>query len=347
MEKRGVALVGSCLVDELLPVVHPGELTYVDADRFVSDTELKAERRQHSVGGMALNVGVDLAKIAAGYPVAVIGKVGADARADLIRQILHQHGISSDFLLVDPLHETSWTQVIYVQMADERIERIFRHTLGAMGAFRPEEVILEPLADYRIVMVGYGLLLPQFDLEEAQVGTRMALLLQRLQQAGHLTAVDFVSPSAENLFKFIRYRQTLKYVDICCINDDQAMALAGCTNPAAACRALVDRHGAGMAVVHCGAVGPNYAYRAGQTLIQRPNFVVKPEEIAGNAGAGDAFSAGFLHGFHQRWEIERCLDFAAAAAAISLRDASTTGAMRSEAEILTFMQNGKRVEPCS
>jgi sugar/nucleoside kinase (ribokinase family) len=209
MEKRGVALVGSCLVDELLPVVHPGELTYVDADRFVSDTELKAERRQHSVGGMALNVGVDLAKNAAGYPVAVIGKVGADARADLIRQILHQHGISSDFLLVDPLHETSWTQVIYVQMADERIERIFRHTLGAMGAFRPEEVILEPLADYRIVMVGYGLLLPQFDLEEAQVGTRMALLLQRLQQAGHLTAVDFVSPSAENLFKFIRYRQTL------------------------------------------------------------------------------------------------------------------------------------------
>lgn len=345
MEKTGIALIGSCLVDELLPVVQPGQLTYVDAARFVDARELVSEQKQFSVGGMALNVGVDLAKIDAGYPIAVIGKVGRDERADLIRQTLRTNRISDDYLIVDPDTETSWTQVIYVQMPDKRIERIFRHTLGAMGSFDPNEVDLETLRSFKVAMVGYGLLLPQFDRQHQDGGTQMASLLRRLQKAGHLTALDFVSPTAENLFRFIRYRETLQYVDICCINDDQAVALTDCRQPDRACRLLVDRYGAGLGVVHCGAQGPNFAYSSRDGLIECANYQVDPQQIAGNAGAGDAFSAGFLHGIHSGWNAGACLDFAAAAAATSLFDASTTAAMRPEGEILNFMrQTPKRSE---
>ena len=111
-EKEGIALVGTALVDEILPVIEPGQLYYMDAHKFVDDTEVAPVEVQASVGGMALNVGVDLAKINGGYPVAVIGKVGEDARADLIRQTLRNNNILDTDLIIDPGHPTSGTQVL-------------------------------------------------------------------------------------------------------------------------------------------------------------------------------------------------------------------------------------------
>ena len=72
-------------------------------------------------------------------------------------------------------------------------------------------------------------------------------------------------------------------------------------------------------------------------LLTQENFRVPEDECKGNAGAGDAFSAGFLHGTHQEWPIEKSLKFAAAAAAISLGDESCTGAMQHQDYILNFM----------
>jgi sugar/nucleoside kinase (ribokinase family) len=51
------------------------------------------------------------------------------------------------------------------------------------------------------------------------------------------------------------------------------------------------------------------------------NFVV------GTAGAGDAFSAGFLLGLHEGWNVQRCLELAVCVAAASLRDATCSAAI--------------------
>ena len=337
-ERQGIVLFGSSIVDEILPVIRPGELSYVDAHRFVDESELKGEHIQYSVGGMALNVGVDLAKIKGGYPVSVVGKVGKDHRADLIRSTLKQHGIDPSDLIVDENMETSSTQVIYVEMPDKSIERIFRHSLGSMGSFHPDEIDFSCFSGYKLAMFGYGLLLPQFDLADAEYGTVMGRVLAQAREAGLRTVLDFVSPNRENMFKFMRYRTSLSFVDICCINEDQAMALTGAENAAKACERLVTDLGARLGVVHCGAHGPNYAFTTGQGLILQPNYKVPDSQIKGNAGAGDAFSAGLLHGMHQEWDSARSLDFAAAAAAISLEDASCTGAMAAENKILDYMK---------
>lgn len=336
--KSGIALVGSTIVDTVLSAQEPGRLTYVDAEKFVSEQELSGEKAKYSVGGMALNVAVDLAKIGGNYPIAVFGKIGADANADIIRSALRENRIDPSTLLIDDTHETSGTEVIHIRMPDGNVERIFRHTLGAMGAFREQDISIEDLTPFKIAMFGYGLLLPQLDLADEQYGVILGRVLARAQSQGILTALDFVSPDEDNKFKFLRYRKALKYVDILCINDDQACSLAEVDNPRYATESLVQDHGVNIAVVHCGALGPNYAFSQQEGLVTQANFTVAPEDCKGNAGAGDAFSAGFLHGIHQSWSVAESVRFAAAAAAVSLGDESCTGAMRDESFILQFMQ---------
>ncbi len=338
LHKNGIALIGSVIVDELVPLLELGQLTYVDAAEFVSEDELKGESLNFSVGGMALNVSVDLAKIGSSYPVAVFGKVGKDHRADLIRSVLHSHHIDYHGLVVDPKHETSRTEVLHIRMSDGSIDRIFRHVLGAMGSFNENDFQATDLSKYKIAMFGYGLLLPQFDLIDDEYGTRLGRILADVQRMGVMTALDFVSPTQENMFKFMRYRKSLAFVDICVINEDQACALTEKNDPAQACRSLVEDLDVKTSVVHCGAQGPNYAYSSETGLIAQPNFIVSEKDYKGNAGAGDAFSAGFLHGVHQHWSIEKTLKFSAATAAISLGDASCTEAMREEKYILEYME---------
>jgi sugar/nucleoside kinase (ribokinase family) len=285
---------------------------------------------------------VDLAKIGGGYPIAVFGKVGRDHKAQLMRRVFAENGISDDTLLVNEKYGTSVTEVFHIRIAENVIERFYRHHLGAMGAFNADDIPLQKIAAFKIAMFGYGLLLPQLDLEDQKYGTVLGRVLAQARRLGVLTALDFVSPDVQNLFKFYRYRRALCHVDILCINEDQACALVDADDPAFACRQLVESYGAQTAVVHCGAVGPNYAYSRRDGLIVQENFKVTEEECRGNAGAGDAFSAGFLHGRHQGWTTVASLEFAAAAAAVSLGHISCTGAMREEQFIFNYIQQRKR-----
>ena len=155
-------------------------------------------------------------------------------------------------------------------------------------------------------------------------GTKTGKVLSNLQKSGVQTCIDFISPSQENLFKFYRYRKTIKYVDICCINEDQAGALTEIPNPEQACQALVDKLGAKIAIVHCGAEGPNYAYTKQDGLLIQQNFKVAEEDYKGNAGAGDAFTAAMIFARLRDWPLPRIAEFANRVGAIV---ASRQGAM--------------------
>ena len=53
----------------------------------------------------------------------------------------------------------------------------------------------------------------------------------------------------------------------------------------------------------------------------------RPRRSPGANGAGDAFAAGFLYGYHQGWSLDELVALAHAAAAASLRAISTTGSL--------------------
>jgi sugar/nucleoside kinase (ribokinase family) len=66
-----------------------------------------------------------------------------------------------------------------------------------------------------------------------------------------------------------------------------------------------------------------------EAVISQPAVRMPAGAIAGTAGAGDAFSAGFLLGLHEGWDLKRCLELGVCAAAASLRDATCSGAVES------------------
>ena len=72
--KEGIGLVGSVIVDVVSEVLEPGNLVYSDGDRYLAGADYESERMEYGTGGMALNNGVNFAKMGVPYPVRVMGK---------------------------------------------------------------------------------------------------------------------------------------------------------------------------------------------------------------------------------------------------------------------------------
>jgi len=336
-EKRGIGLVGSVIVDIVYEVLEPGNLVYSDGDRYLKGEDRESETIAWGTGGMALNNSTNLARMGVSYPVRVIGKIGADENGGRVRDYLKRNGWSDDYLIETPAHPTSTTHVLHIRDSSGAVNRTFRYYFGAMGSFSPDEIDYTILADMKIVMIGYCLLMPLFDEPDETYGARIGSALEKLRSMGIVTAVDFVTPKREKWWKFKRFRKTLQWVDILSIGEDQAEGITGIADERDAARALVGEYGVKTAVVHCGDRGENVLYSAGTGLVAQPIFDVPPEEYAGNAGAGDAFASGFLHGVHEGWDERTSLAYATAAAAVSLGSLTTTDAMREEAYILDYM----------
>ena len=336
--KKGIGFVGSVIVDSVSEVMEPGNLVYSDGARYLKDEDYESEKIEYGTGGMAFNNSVNCAKIGALYPIRVMGKIGMDENGRRIKSTLRKHGISDEYLIETPDHPTSTTQVLHVRDSQGTVNRTFRHYFGAMGSFGLEDIDYTVLEDLRIVMIGYCLLMPLFDRVDDMYGALVGRALEKIRSMGVSTCVDFVTPKREKWWKFKRFRKILRWVDILSIGEDQAEGITGLSDERAAVKSLVHDYGVGLVVVHCGDRGNNYLYSEATGLITRRIFDVPPDEYAGNTGAGDAFTSGLLHCIHEGWDEERCLKFAAAAAAISLGSLTCTDAMREEEYILGYME---------
>jgi sugar/nucleoside kinase (ribokinase family) len=90
----------------------------------------------------------------------------------------------------------------------------------------------------------------------------------------------------------------------------------------------------GIAAVHHpeGAV----AVSASGEIAVTGSVKVPASDIVGTVGAGDAFYAGVLFGLHEDWPLERCLALGNAAAATSLRAATTSASIQSWSNCLEY-----------
>ena len=180
--------------------------------------------------------------------------------------------------------------------------------------------------------------MPRFDRVDGSYGALAGRVLKKIRSMGIVTCLDFVTPKRDKWWKFKRFLKTLQWVDILSIGEDQAEGITGLSDERSAVKSLVNDCGVKTAIVHCGDRGQNYLYSNSTGLITQAIFDVPPEEYAGNAGAGDAFTSGFLHSIHQGWDEAKSLKYATAAAAISLGSLTTTDAMCEEAHILDYME---------
>jgi sugar/nucleoside kinase (ribokinase family) len=228
-----------------------------------------------SIGGHACNVSADLVRL--GFPrsrLRAVFPAGRDLFGEYLVRRLGQQGVRVEPVLSGKA-STSLDLILVARGEDRRyhadaganVEMAAAPVLALLERHRP-----------RVFYAGGVGLLGRFD-------TALPRVLRRAKALGALTFVDVVSPYRKD---WSYLRKALPEADMFHCNGDEAAALTGEADPAAAARAL-RRLGAANVFVTLGGEG-TVAAVAG-TLVRVPAFRVR---VVDPTGAGDAFSAGLI-----------------------------------------------------
>lgn len=291
-------------------------------------------------GGSPFNLLMDLAILGAPFPLAAVGLVGDDENGRWILEQCESHGINTGALQRTGDAPTSYTDVMTVQSTGRRT---FFHARGANALLDSRHFDFAQTSA-RIFHLGYLLLLDRMDSPHPEFGTVAAEVLARAQAAGLKTSIDVVSEDSDRFEKVVT--PALKHVDYCIMNEFEAERVThkrirhGETLDRTALKeAMQVLLAAGVrerVVVHF----PEGACALGHDGIfhQHGSVILPPDYIKGAAGAGDAFTAGVLHGWHESQPIEEALKTGVCAAAANLSSETCTGGMRSIAGCLELGQ---------
>ncbi|MFN8619251.1 MAG: carbohydrate kinase family protein [Chloroflexota bacterium] len=323
-ERHGVLCAGSILVDagKVIDAYPP-----VDGLALVESITL-------STGGAAINMATDLARLAAPFPVALLGVVGDDAHGAFVREECARLGIDASAVRTVPDAVTAFTDVMVERVGGRRT---FFHHVGVNARFHAGADDLARTGA-RILHVGVPGVLPRMDAPVAGAGAGgggngWSALLAAAQARGIHTNLEMAGLAPE--VNRALAGPCLPHLDSLIVNELEAGALAGIDAPAvdpdgpvawerleAMARALLDRGVRQLVVIHVPA-GAVAAAPDGRTW--RQGSVRVPREAVRSAtGAGDAIAAGVLLGLHEGWPVEDCLRLGVAAAAACVRSPHTS-----------------------
>ncbi len=281
-------------------------------------------------GGSPFNILVDLALLGAKFPLNGSGLVGDDDNGRWIFDLCAKHGIDTSHLRKTADAPTSFTDVMTVK---ETGRRTFFHARGANALLDAPHFDFATV-NARIFHLGYLLLLDKLDAPSATHGTVAAEVLAKAQAAGLKTSVDCVSEDSDRFAKIVT--PALKHVDYCIMNEFEAGRCTGhrvrrdekidLAELRAAMQSLIDAGVRERVVVHypeggC-ALGRDGEW-AEHASVKLPSGYVK-----GAAGAGDAFAAGVLLGWHDGKPIAEQLRCGVCAAAANLSEETCTGGLK-------------------
>lgn len=158
---------------------------------------------------------------------------------------------------------------------------------------------------------------------------RIPELFAKMKHSGLTTSLD-TNDDPEDLW-VDDLKSVLKHVDIFLPNEREACKLTGKDDMQAALDELSRL--VPIVIIKC---GPNGALaRRGKDQFHLPALPVQPVDTV---GAGDSFNAGFLHKFILRCNLEACLEYGNAVAALSTTRAGGTEALRDKHHREAFLQ---------
>lgn len=283
-----------------------------------------------SNGGGPYNVLKDLAAMGAGYPLEACGLVGRDTNGDWIIRDCQGAGIDARQLHQTADAPTSYTDAMTVVTTGRRT---FFHQRGANALFNETHVDFTH-TQARHFHLAYLMLLDAMDTFAAAGRTRASLALEAAKNAGLTTSVDIVSTENPQFREIAE--SALPFTDVLVINEIEAGKVAGMDLRSAdgvnveacveAAQKLIARGVQRQVVIH---------FVEGAVVAEKGGAVVKVGSlnlpagfIAGATGAGDAFAAGYLHGWHEGWDVARCLRLAVSAAAACLTHPTPSQGLR-------------------
>ncbi len=282
-------------------------------------------------GGSACNLGIDVRKLDPAIPVETIGLVGDDEDGRFLASEADAHGIDRTQMQVTAAAPTQYTDAYGSRRSGRRTHIYYQ---GTAALLTPEHFDFARTTG-RILHLGLPGVHRRMDAPWGTDPNGWVTVLKQARAAGLETNLELASVDTARIAALAR--PCLPCLDLLIVNDVEIGAIAGeqtssdgHTDVEACVRAA--RHVLASGSMRVVAVhfpmGAVALTREGE-LVRRASVRVPPDAVAGANGAGDAFAAGFLYGYHQGWSLEDSVSLAHAAAAASLRAMSTTGSVES------------------
>lgn len=275
----GIGIVGNLNIDLLMgPLAHPPAFGH---EMFVAERSIRA-------AGQAFYTVAALAAL--GQPPRLIGDVGDDTFGAYILDDLRASGID----VADVHIRAGMPTGLSVALLDERRDRAFVTHAGHLAALDAASIAARwsRFARARLLLYCGHCCLP------GMRPTGGVEILRRARAEGIGTVLD-TGWDTEDWTGSGRdeVRAMLQYTTVFIPNRDEAHALTGLADPAAAAAQLVD-WGAGTVIVKLGPDGALALH--GGDLVRVPAPAVA---VADTVGAGDSFNAGALYALARDWPL--------------------------------------------
>jgi sugar/nucleoside kinase (ribokinase family) len=265
-------------------------------------------------GSSSMICAMGLARL--GNPVTFHGRLGSDASGKFCLQALQDAGVDVSSLHPDPALRTGVTASLSTSQ-----DRALVTFPGAMAELRMEEI-----EDHWLEKVDH-LHVSSYYLQKAlRPGCRK--LFARAAEAGLSTSLD---PGFDPEQRWEGdLLDTLNQVDIFLPNEEELLAITGCSDIKQALMAV--QNGRTQTVVKRGRQGCA-SLREDQWL-NVPAYAV---DAVDSTGAGDSFDAGFLHAWLREWPWLNCMQWGSACGSLSTRGIGGTTRQASVSEALALM----------
>jgi sugar/nucleoside kinase (ribokinase family) len=299
-------------------------------------------------GGSGSNMAIDLKRLDADLPVEAMGVIGDDDDGRFLLGRCEAFGIDRRGLATLPGDGTPFSDCFN---SLESGRRTHFYSPGVAALLSPDHFDFRR-TEARILHLGLPGAHKIMDAPWREETTGWAATLKAARARGLETNLEMVSTSREKVRAF--GASCLPHLDLLIVNDYEIGCVADVetrddrgaisARVEQALRVALTLGPLKLAVAHFpeGAI----ALTSDGSRFALGSLAMPGNVIAGVNGAGDAFAAGMLYGWHEGWGVERSLRLGHACAAASMREVSTTTGVASVAECLALAEKyGHRPTP--
>lgn len=292
-------------------------------------------------GGSGSNFALDMRQLDPAMPLETIALIGDDDDGRFLLDLADKAGIDRSRMQVTAAARTHYTDAFVSEESHRRTHIYFR---GTSALLSPDHFDFSTVRA-RILHLGLPGVHRVMDQPWGRDANGWVTVLRKARAAGIETNMELASVGAEAIRRIVT--PCLPHLDTLVVNDVEIGAISGLatstegvTDIAAATRAaqmVLDMGVRHVVVVHSPVIA--IAVTHGKSPVLQGSTRIPAQLIASANGAGDAFAAGMMFGWHEGWEVERCLRLAHASAACSLRGLATTGTIEPWQDCLALAES--------
>jgi len=276
------------------------------------DTKMRLIEHQQSAGGQTATAMVSLKRL--GLTTAYAGRFGSDPEGRFGLETLKEEGVDVQFAEVV---EGATNQIAFITIDVRNGERTIVWDRDDRLAYDAEEAPVEFGAMGRVL---------HLDAHDPPACLRLA---QSARTSGTIVSADI-----DNVYSGLP--DLLPFIDIMIGSKEFPHRVTGITDRRAALVELKTRYGCAITGMTLGTSGA-VVYCDGQ-FIESPAFEA-PGGCKDTTGAGDAFHGGFLFGMLRGEDLETCLRFGNAVAAMKCSALGARTGLPTEAQLLKFLNS--------